>query len=452
MCKVFLPELSQGRIRLVFSPTKDQARKLAGIFELSVAIQVEDDNHQPQIHINCDRAVSNGLETNGGLAWTEEHSMEAEAYDLSIIEFLDSAGSQSSSGAFWITKNSLLSPRVERRVGKRGKFIENLSGQLKIRVLPNVELKFTQRYSYLSQRADSEVRVKQLYAEFKDWTGPVEQLRARLDDLLLLASFAAGSWTVCTGWKTYSGDRLITCFRRFISLPESTAVSHREAVIPSRYAHDFLKHAYRRLPTGEIGDLAILAVAKCIRGRARPIINDAFISNFSALETIVLYYKKLRKRERTIKKPTWKVVSAEIKNSLESILKKQRVSPRARDAVLDKIGELNRLPFATAFKECTAFVRADLSDLWPVVGHAQPTLMQIRNKMVHGVHIPDRVLQPLMVANLHLQWTVERLLLGLFRWPVEKSEVSRSRLAGMNGYRQAQARLLEGLSNQESRI
>ena len=52
------------------------------------------------------------------------------------------------------------------------------------------------------------------------------------------------------------------------------------------------------------------------------------------------------------------------------------------------------------------------------------SLYQIRNQIVHGRILPHSGYRALMVAQFHLQWVLERCLLGVLTWDIERSCVS----------------------------
>lgn len=66
----------------------------------------------------------------------------------------------------------------------------------------------------------------------------------------------------------------------------------------------------------------------------------------------------------------------------------------------------------------------DLHDLWPVFGEKEGiSLSSIRNKLIHGVPLDPLKSKGLLGACLHLQWTVERLLLAVLSWPLTESRI-----------------------------
>lgn len=107
-----------------------------------------------------------------------------------------------------------------------------------------------------------------------------------------------------------------------------------------------------------------------------------------------------------------------------------------RALLYEKTRELNRLPFSRVYALFCERRGVEVSDLWPLTGRLDGwPLLQIRHRLVHGDPFPERPGAALACAVAHLRWTAERLLLAAMGWPVERSNVSPRRLAGLEEYR-----------------
>jgi hypothetical protein len=62
------------------------------------------------------------------------------------------------------------------------------------------------------------------------------------------------------------------------------------------------------------------------------------------------------------------------------------------------------------------------------------SLAAIRNRLVHGEAFSGEKYGAVMVAEMHLQWTLERMLLLLFDWDVSRSGVGPRALTNMTSY------------------
>jgi hypothetical protein len=95
-----------------------------------------------------------------------------------------------------------------------------------------------------------------------------------------------------------------------------------------------------------------------------------------------------------------------------------------RKLLYEKIQELSRVSFGTAFKSFCEFYQIDLSDLWPIGGEEVSTsLTKIRNKIIHGGRFEREEYNAVICALSHLKWTLERCILRVLDWDVERSKV-----------------------------
>ena len=81
-------------------------------------------------------------------------------------------------------------------------------------------------------------------------------------------------------------------------------------------------------------------------------------------------------------------------------------------------------------------------------------LTDIRNKLIHGDPFPHDLFGALIVANEHLQYTLERVLVRVLGWDVGETKVKpsylRVNLCAIKELPSALVRLSEYMRNQES--
>src|SRR5260370_216006 len=95
-----------------------------------------------------------------------------------------------------------------------------------------------------------------------------------------------------------------------------------------------------------------------------------------------------------------------------------------RRLMRSKLGDVRRAPFSAAFESFCIEYGVDLTDLWAVGGKSREMpVCEIRNHIVHGSALKWSQVLALSDAREHLRWTVERMLLGVFGWPVQDSKV-----------------------------
>jgi hypothetical protein len=149
----------------------------------------------------------------------------------------------------------------------------------------------------------------------------------------------------------------------------------------------------------------------------------AFISLSAALESILTFFR--RQGEYEILGAT---EFSELERDLKKWLKQHKVlagETAKRKLIYEKFRELNRFPFSHIFDRFCEHYSLNLSDLWPVTGkHADWPLTEIRHRLVHGDPFKNRPVEAMACAQAHLRWTVERMLLCVLGWPVERSNVN----------------------------
>ena len=98
------------------------------------------------------------------------------------------------------------------------------------------------------------------------------------------------------------------------------------------------------------------------------------------------------------------------------------------------MSELNRPSFKSSFETFQKAYDIDVNDLWNLTG--KQSLSIIRNKIVHGQLIDRREKEydAIICAKLHLKWILERCLLRLLGWEIERSRVKPSILKQFAGY------------------
>lgn len=102
-----------------------------------------------------------------------------------------------------------------------------------------------------------------------------------------------------------------------------------------------------------------------------------------------------------------------------------------RKLIYENLSALERISFGHAFRKFCEVYSVDLADLWPISGGGDKnwSLTFIRNRLVHGEVFPSYKIGALSVATQHVQWILERLILGYFGWSVDNSNVSRAYLS-----------------------
>jgi hypothetical protein len=250
---------------------------------------------------------------------------------------------------------------------------------------------------------------------------------------LLLVSFAARYRVVCIGIDAYTeaGDHFVF-YRKKITVPDEAEEDFNDAVIDPSDFKKFISKAYRRyIATGDDGPHELLRHAlHLVMPRSHRTAESEFTTLYAALETLVLWHPRAIGLEFIIENDKdW----SQLRDDLGEFLKQHPMlkdDKEKRKLIRAKLGELRRVPFTVAFERFCGDFGVDVADLWPVVGKvSEMSLSEIRNHTVHGSTLKWSQWLALIVAREHLRWTVERMLLAIFGWPVEESKVRPAWLA-----------------------
>lgn len=117
----------------------------------------------------------------------------------------------------------------------------------------------------------------------------------------------------------------------------------------------------------------------------------------------------------------WKKLEKELKKAVKASV--PPISDEKRGLLYEAFAGAARVPLRERFNAFATEYRLDVSDLWPAFEH-KISLVNIRNRVVHGDFETDRHLGSLVVASSHLRWTLERMVLAVLGWPMSASEVA----------------------------
>lgn len=170
-------------------------------------------------------------------------------------------------------------------------------------------------------------------------------------------------------------------------------------------------------------DLLRQAIQQLVYDDDSPLLTTSFLRFFGAAEALVLRFRRLHGIENVLPARSWRPVARRVR---QAILADDTLTADNVSLITEKIAELNRVPFAAAVREFCRKHEVDLSDLWPLVSaDGGVSLSNIRNRFAHGELIGDEEYRVLVFAREHVRWTVERMVLGLFGWPMDRSRVHR---------------------------
>lgn len=322
----------------------------------------------------------------------------------------------------------MLSPMMIQESSYLGSIKMERHRQLEFTLNSGITLKFDKHFQ--SSRDDERfIQWPILVAETDidiagaDIAGLRRQYLEGLEDFLLLASVGSRTRTACIGWTATDRESYTRYFRRDISIPEGkTESSFNDGLVSLADYEDFLSETYRVF-CGLENKRPIRGAIYALVPTMERTMEGAFLSLFAGLEEIVLDFRRRENLERVLPASDWPLLRQHLQGSIKS-WKGMPLSKEQRSWLYRKLNELNRIPLEVAFAKFCKQYGVDLSDLWPVFQEGKLLgLSDIRNRIVHGEGLPQAALDPLFVASQSLKWTLERMVLGLLEWPVQRSEV-----------------------------
>jgi hypothetical protein len=252
------------------------------------------------------------------------------------------------------------------------------------------------------------------------------ELTPLFDDFLAFASLASSRRVMCLGWQVSSEGRVTKYYRgNLYNALLETSHALDQGLIPPQYFQEFIDSIWPKFVNSPYRS-AIKAVAFAAAPGHRRTIEIGFTSLFSAMEELLLTYRREKSIEFTLEAKRWEDLEKELKATIKN--SKPEISSKARGLIYEHLRGGARVPIRHAFDEFVEEFNVDVTDLWPAF-HGQSSLVAIRNRLVHGNFESDHYSESLAIAGQHLRWTVERLSLAVVQWPVAKSEVSPSFLA-----------------------
>lgn len=444
-CKLYLPLTFSDPVLLYFHLNDDQAKILGGnrnLWKFSLRGEV---GWPPQkTRIEADNVYVRKISNR---AWGDitDRTLIAEAIDLKTIALRGHDSSDhlcKSEGNFWLTANELLSPALIIGHSYDGNVTVETLDPLDVTLVNGLRLVFKKHFKTRENDDAETVTSSHLVAEFDFDSVPYtfacldSSITHCLDDFLLITSFASRYRCVWYGWEVFHPESHTKFYRKDVAIPKlNKQINFLDGLIRRADFEEFLDVAYLAFVHEEPRDLLRQALSYAIP-REDQTIDSKFIRLYSALETLVLFFRRKNNLETVFaphEEDQWNHFRHDFKRWLkdESVLKGNENRLKQR-LIFGNLSALKRIAFSTAFNKCCKFYSVDLEDLWPVSNNAtRPevwSLSEIRNELVHGEKLTEPKLDSLVAAELHLQWTVERLLLAVLGWDVSRSGVSPERL------------------------
>lgn len=200
----------------------------------------------------------------------------------------------------------------------------------------------------------------------------------------------------------------------------------RETCIPQWEFSAFLKNAIERLSDSPYRYRMKVAFDTIARKNTSEVNISAemYLSLFSAVEGLLLIYRRLAKKEYIVSGNQWK----KIHHVLHEAIKDFKCTEKQKEAMTAKLPELNRYSLKDAWVQFISNNSIDTDCLWPIfaVGKDKPGLSDIRNLLIHGENANFSSLY--MYAQDHIQLLLERIICYLLHWPLERTNISNEKV------------------------
>ncbi|MBK7393286.1 MAG: hypothetical protein IPI64_08285 [Chloracidobacterium sp.] len=435
--ELMLPNNQYKRPKITLFPTEDQINQIEANLTSQFSLKGK---------INDAKALVAGL-IEASNVWVDSISLSVKTptvcdpVDLVIKKSVPISKKGRIKGHVSITANELLQPAVahwpkkKRILARQFKYFpthdvslwfdenENCEYDTESHLFPELVCKFTSKRSLFQKQRIIDV----------------------VNDVVLLASFAARRHTVCTGITyLYGGSEVFEYFgdRTLPRLPLKEN-PRGQLIELSDFSH-YMKNAFRTFSKLRDREEMRRLLNFTLTGTESTLEGD-FVSLYAALEMFISRFRKDQDLEFIFPESKFGKLRKEINKAMMTIdfvpfldrpirnsARRAEIIQDKTKLIKDKLGELNRVAFGTALTAMTEHYSVSLDDLWPVTGKG--SLSDIRNRIVHGSYFGREHSHGLIFAREHLRWVLERLLLSFLNVPLHISNVSPAALALRHPY------------------
>ena len=432
LCKIFLPERITDKPSIIFKPTKEQYSKITRSYFGSFEAQLIGYDKKVNVSISSPNVYFSDMETKHWGPDFSESTLKGEPQHLKVVKYLGTEHDvKNTQFTFWLTPNSMLNPVTTHSF--------HYTGDTECKRLHRLIFPLTDDYSltfdihYKNKKINNEdslswsylVCISEIGISAMDVDSVINTILPAIDKFLLIASFGSRTRTACVGWSAYDHSTTTTYYRGDYSFPTGESEpSFDQGLVWKKNFDDYLKICFPAFQRFFDQEALLKAIMSVVPGRKK-VIEESFLSIFAGLESLILAYRKEYNLEYVIPaKQEWKTVKKSISDNISQI-SEQQLSRKQKNYMKGKLNELNRISLRKAYKKFCKHYDIDLSDLWPLFGDEKPIgLSEIRNKLIHGETFTDDLSNALSIANENLKFMLERVLIKILGYPVEKTEVS----------------------------
>jgi hypothetical protein len=407
--------LTYSEPRLTLFPSEDEYRRLSTTFELEIKGYTKyiDQEKSGEIHIPKgyrSHAHKKPLDT----AWTE-YLIEVEPSELYQKRYLKTKPEDNKAiVTFFLTSNEAATPLGGLEYSFTGDVKKDVVRKIVLSLDDGWKAQFEEHYNYADTRIEnmqgnfsSHQLVITLEKEdhLLDSLDEVRQLSKAIDRLLLYLSFGSRQRVTWIRWTGIVQTELIEYHRLFY---QPSQLSKDEELVERKVIQDFLQHCLDQERTGKSLNLSLPLVLLLATERTYTV-EAKFLGFYTALEALLHVYAKSRGINKHFDSTVWRTFCHEMRDAINGL---GFITPDDKTVMLGKLGMFNQPSSKLLYEKFCREFRIDNSDLWPLTQGA-PSLLDVRNELTHGRKTDNLLID---YAEQHLQWTVERCLLGALQW------------------------------------
>ncbi len=430
--EIYLPENDRQKIIIVIRPDANQYSEIMNEFKFEIVGYNKFANGEIDSKIKISQAYILQGKTTSFMGNIRQYQIILNAYDLTVTYYRSKLElKQKTEGFFNIIEYFSLSIPKLRTLEADGSVSIRPKEKYKFLLRNGLEIIFDTHYLYKQpENSIKTISYPVSVAEFTTKIDPenINDYLIYIDEFLILLSYVIGKRCVCTGWQAVGFNKIVKYYRRDISIPKKRAKNSRENYLiePSELRR-FLEETYPIYSKPEKLELFKNILRSATR-RETVMVETRFLILIATIESIILKFKKEHNSEFILPQKQFNQLRKKIQKTIKENFPEQLdESNNKRLLICEKIAELNRISFGSAFRLFCNEYKLDISDLWTLVDdNTNTTLMAIRNKLIHGDIFNDLQLDSLSVAVTHIQFIVDRAILLLLKYDIEKSRVSRS--------------------------
>jgi len=430
--EVYLPENDKQKIILVIHPNAQQFSEIMNEFQFEIIGYNKFADGKIDSKIKITQAYILQGNTSSFMGNKSQYQIILNAYDLMVTYYRQSDEfGHKTEGFFNIIEYFSLSHPKFRTLEADGSVTISSKDQYKFKLRTGLELNFDTHYVYKQpHNSIKTISYPISVAEFKSDKDPedVNEYLNYIDEFLILLSYGIGNRCVCTGWEATGFNKIVTYYRRDISIPKRRIKNSEDNYLVEPFEiRKFLEETYPIYSRPEKLELFKNILQSATR-RNSVMVETRFLIIISTIERIILKFKKEHNNEFLLPQTQFNQLRRKIKKTIKDNIPEQLdETGDIKSFIYEKIAELNRISFNSAFSLFVNEYKLDISDLWTLVDdNTNTTLMKIRNKLIHGDIFNDLQLRSLSAAVIHIQFIVDRAIFLLLGYNIDNTRVSKS--------------------------